>query len=163
MIFKDIKSGYPVYMLDRGKMEAVAGKVVGVSGPRYMQMQGIQQTQIVVDITVETEGVSRQYAIPESLSVTYAGDLVLSTDRDGQKREGAHWTKEQVTDATNGMKFREGVTDWDKYVAFNAGYADFCRVLTDELVLRASHAFYFADEDAPENKVWIYMRCMQQR
>lgn len=88
---------------------------------------------------------------------------ICYTDRDGQKREGAHWTKEQVTDATNGMKFREGVTDWDKYVAFNAGYADFCRVLTDELVLRASHAFYFADEDAPENKVWIYMRCMQQR
>lgn len=82
---------------------------------------------------------------------------------DGLKREGAHWTKEQVMDATNGMKFREGVTDWDRYVAFNAGYADFCRVLTDELVLRASHAFYFADEDAPENKVWIYMRCMQQR
>lgn len=68
MIFKDIKSGYPVYMLDRGKMEAVTGKVVGVSGPRYMQMQGIQQTQIVVDITIETEGVSQQYAIPESLS-----------------------------------------------------------------------------------------------
>lgn len=88
---------------------------------------------------------------------------ICYTDRDGQKREGAHWTKEQVMDATNGMKFREGVTDWDKYVAFNAGYADFCRVLTDELVLRASHAFYFADEDAPEDKVFVYMRCMQQK
>lgn len=87
MIFKDIKSGYPVYILDRGKMEAVTGKVVGVSGPRYMQMQGIQQTQIVVDITIETDGVSQQYAIPESLSVTYSGDLVLSTDREGILRE----------------------------------------------------------------------------
>jgi len=64
MIFKDIKIGYPVYMLDRGKMEAGTGKVVGVSGPRYMQMQGIQQTQIVVDITVETEGVSRHMPSP---------------------------------------------------------------------------------------------------
>lgn len=44
-------------------------------------------TGTVVDITIDAEGQTRTYTIPESSSVTYAGQLVLSTDKDGILRE----------------------------------------------------------------------------
>lgn len=38
---------------------------------------------MVVDVTVEANGKTAAYAIPENLSVTYAGNIVLSTDKQG--------------------------------------------------------------------------------
>lgn len=85
---------------------------------------------------------------------------IYYTDKEGKERHGAHWTLDQIKEATKGMKFAVCVTDWDKYVAFNAAYADFCKVFTAEQVLQAAHAFFFADEDAPEDKVFRYIRAM---
>lgn len=42
---------------------------------------------MVVDVTIEAEGTTRTYSIPEVSGLTYAGTLVLSTDRDGIIRE----------------------------------------------------------------------------
>lgn len=42
---------------------------------------------MLVDVTIETAGRTATYSIPENLSVTYAGNLVLSTDKDGISRE----------------------------------------------------------------------------
>nr|DAH23874.1 MAG TPA: hypothetical protein [Bacteriophage sp.] len=36
---------------------------------------------MVIDVTIESNGKTATYTIPENLSVTYAGDIVLSTDK----------------------------------------------------------------------------------
>ena len=41
------------------------------------------RSEMVVDVTVEANGKTATYAIPENLSVTYAGNIVLSTDKQG--------------------------------------------------------------------------------
>lgn len=90
MLFKDLKVGYQVYVLHKGASIGVGiGKVIAMSPPRFPQTQGNFQTmQMVVDVTVEESGGSKTYTIPDSLSVTYAGnDLVIATERDGILKE----------------------------------------------------------------------------
>lgn len=43
--------------------------------------------QMMRDVTLECQGKRMTYTIPEMLSVTYASDLVLSTDREGLTEE----------------------------------------------------------------------------
>ena len=45
------------------------------------------KTEMVVDVTIEANGKMATYAIPESHSVTYAGHLVLSTEKSGLTSE----------------------------------------------------------------------------
>lgn len=45
------------------------------------------KTEMVVDVTIEANGKMATYAIPESHSVTYAGHLVLSTEKSGLMSE----------------------------------------------------------------------------
>lgn len=91
MLFKDIKTGYPIYFLDKEKTRYYQGKAVSVAVPRYDNNQakafGAQPTGLVVDITIEADGATKTYTIPETASITYAGHLVLSTDKDGILRE----------------------------------------------------------------------------
>lgn len=42
---------------------------------------------MMVDVTIEVEGRTAVYTIPENLVVTYASNIVLSTDREGIARE----------------------------------------------------------------------------
>lgn len=51
---------------------------------------------------------------------TYDVGQMCSTDKDGNTRRGVYWSVAQTEDATRGLDFPEGVTQWDKYVAFNA-------------------------------------------
>ena len=44
-------------------------------------------TEMVVDVTIEANGKMATYAIPENHSVTYAGHLVLSTEKSGLMSE----------------------------------------------------------------------------
>lgn len=85
MLFKDMKQNYPVFILNKEEMTVVEGKVKTVSFPRMDTNRGI--TQMVVDVEIEADGKTATYAIPENLSVTYAGNLVLSTDGEGLLRE----------------------------------------------------------------------------
>lgn len=90
MLFKDIKTGYPVYFLDKNDTTFYQGKVVSVAVPRYDTPQPFSQGQqngLVVDVTIEANGATKTYTIPETASITYAGHLVLSTDKDGILRE----------------------------------------------------------------------------
>lgn len=80
----------------------------------------------------------------------------------GMECNGPHWSRAEVTAATNGLKFHQKVNDWDKYVAFNAMYADLCAEMDDEAIIRAAYLFYFNDKDwQPEEddctKIWDYM------
>lgn len=91
MLFKDIKQGYPIYFLDKENVKYYQGKVVSVAVPRYNNQvgstYGTQPTGLVVDVTIEAEGATKTYTIPETSTITYAGNLVLSTDKDGILRE----------------------------------------------------------------------------
>lgn len=87
-------------------------------------------------------------------------DGISYIDRNGTHKTGAHWTIAEVESATRNYAFGNSVTKYDKFVAFNAFYADTCKVLTDEQILATAHAFFFADEDwgCPDCKIWQYMR-----
>lgn len=72
-------------MLNKQNMTISDSKVISVSFP-HMDMNNkpqLGQSQMVVDVTIESEGKTATYTIPENLSVTYAGDIVLSTDKQG--------------------------------------------------------------------------------
>jgi hypothetical protein len=83
MLFKDIKQNYPVYILDKHEFQITQGKATAVSFPRMEVNQKTGRTEMVVGVTVEVDGKTATYAIPENLSVTFAGNLVLSTDKQG--------------------------------------------------------------------------------
>lgn len=83
------------------------------------------------------------------------------TGKDGQMHHGAHWSKQQVVDATRGMPFPAGVTDCDKYVAFNSYYSDMCKDMDEAAILHGAYQFFFADEDAPDGKIWRYVKAMR--
>lgn len=82
-MFSDLKKGFQVHTLDTNEAPKYAiGKVVAVSEPRYMPpspgnyapMQGR-----VVDLTVEVDGETKTYTVPESQNVAKAMGITLST------------------------------------------------------------------------------------
>lgn len=90
-------------------------------------------------------------------------ELLHYTDKDGVQHKGAHWTLEQILSATSGKSFAKSVTDYDKFVAYNAAYADFCKEFDDEQILCISYLFFFVDEDwNGSTKVWDYMQLSAQ-
>ena len=76
---------------------------------------------------------------------------------------GEYWSLKQVEDATKGMSFPQGTTPCDKWVAFNAFANDLDGVLSDEDIIKAAYAFWFADKDwvGKCGKIWTYM-CSNQ-
>lgn len=68
------------------------------------------------------------------------------TDKAGVKHEGAHWTPEQVESATAQMKFPEGTTKWDKYVAFNIAFSILCKKFDECQIIQIGYMFFFADD-----------------
>lgn len=83
MQFKDIKQNYPIYILDKREFCVTQGKATAVSFPRVEMNQKTGRSEMVVDVTVEANGKTATYSIPENLSITYAGDIVLSTSKQG--------------------------------------------------------------------------------
>lgn len=84
MLFKDVKQNYPIYILNKRDVTIVQGKVTNVSFPHIdtgIPSYKIGASQMVVDVSIEAEGKTATYTIPENLAITYAGDLVLSTDK----------------------------------------------------------------------------------
>ena len=82
MIFRDIKQGYPVYILNKQDLTISQGKVASAGFPRLDTNPMSGKTEMVIDITVnDGSGKTGSYVIPEGLSVTYAGNLVLATEK----------------------------------------------------------------------------------
>lgn len=81
MLFKDIKQNYPVYILNKQDLNLIQGKAVQVPFPRMEMNQKTGKAEMVIDVTIEADGKTATYVIPENLSVTYAGNLILSTDK----------------------------------------------------------------------------------
>ena len=88
MTFKDMKQGYPVYMLHKGdEMRVGTGKVVTATAPRFPQQYSGQALAMVVDVTIEEDGTNKTYTMPADSSVVSAGKTVLSVDREGILRD----------------------------------------------------------------------------
>lgn len=87
MLFKDIKQNYPVYILDKQNIKFTQGKTISVSFPRMENTNPMAMGKSVLDIVIEADGKNATYAIPENVGIVYAGDIVLSTDREGIARE----------------------------------------------------------------------------
>lgn len=88
MQFKDLKPGYSVHILDKTDgLKYTQGKAVNVTAIPYLQNNIGAASQLVVDVTVEVDGKTSTYTIPESLETTYTGNLVLSTGKEGILRE----------------------------------------------------------------------------
>ena len=83
------------------------------------------------------------------------------TDDGGIQRSGPHWTFNEVLSATSGRSFPEGTTDCDKWVAYNVAYSDFCKKFSDGDILDIAYLFFFDDDDAPDGKIWRYMKAMR--
>lgn len=81
--FKDIKQNYPVYILDKQEFCVIPGKATAVSFPRVEMNQKTGKAEMVVDVTIEANGKIATYTIPENHSVTFAGNIVLATDKQG--------------------------------------------------------------------------------
>lgn len=87
MQFKDLKQNYPVYIFDKQNVTYKQGKVTSVSFPHIDNSNPMSMGKTVVDVAIEADGKTATYAIPDSMSVAYAGDMVLSTDKDAIIRE----------------------------------------------------------------------------
>lgn len=88
--FKDIKQNYPVFILDKNELAIKQGKVINVSFPHIdtnMPSYKVGAAQMVVDVTIEADGKSATYTIPESSYITYANNLVLATDKTSLSNE----------------------------------------------------------------------------
>lgn len=98
----------------------------------------------------------------------YDVSQITYTDKEGRKHTGAYWTCEQIEEATKAMSFPAGTTKWDKFVAMNLAYSDFCKKFDDAQILQIGYLFFFADEDWDANgkgsatKVWDYVACKNE-
>lgn len=79
MTFKDLKEQSIIYVLDKNQVTVYNGKVTSIKpGKTNPQMLG----GFILDFTIEYNGITQVFAIPDHLSVTYTGNnLILSVDQ----------------------------------------------------------------------------------
>lgn len=78
MLFRELKSGYPIYIFDREKVEFTQAKVLNVTPPHFDNHYG-SPTEMVVDVTIE--GLQKPYTFKENTDTGYLNNLVVSTDK----------------------------------------------------------------------------------
>lgn len=86
MLIKDLKNGYPIYVLNHETLKAETGKVVSIGDPYFPAQKPGQTPQNlgrVVDVTLLLGEKTQTFTMPETLSVCYAGTLVFSADKEG--------------------------------------------------------------------------------
>ena len=87
MLFKDLHKGNVVYVLNTDELKLSNGKVVNVGVPYFDMPSQVPNMNMnmnasrVVDVTIEINGATNTYKIPENLSVTFANKMLLSTDK----------------------------------------------------------------------------------
>ena len=87
MLFKDLCTNYPVYALKHtgGNVSVIQGKVISISSPRLEPCKTdalkFQTSQMVLDVTIDFEGIQSTYVVPETYSVVYAPNLTLALDK----------------------------------------------------------------------------------
>lgn len=80
MLLKDSQKGYPIFILNRNDITATQGKIIDVSRPHF-DNRNPSNTTMVIDVTVDIDGKQTSFVMPESASIAYTDNLVLSCDR----------------------------------------------------------------------------------
>lgn len=80
MLLKDCQKGYPIFILNRNELTATQGKIVDVSRPHF-DNRNPSSTTMVIDVAVDIDGKQTSFIMPESASIAYTDNLVLSCDR----------------------------------------------------------------------------------
>lgn len=77
LLFKNAKVGQVIHFMDRKTADYYTGKVEQpVSAPHFEP----NNPTLMVDVVVSVDGQCKTFSIPENLSATYAGELILATD-----------------------------------------------------------------------------------
>lgn len=120
MLFKDLKSGYPVFIMHKEPEISISqAKVNGNPTTHWPQNSGINNPmQMMVDVTLEENGITRTYTIPDNLSITYAGNgTVLSTESDGIIRELEAMKNHSEEELSKVQKHKDIISSCDKLLA----------------------------------------------
>lgn len=79
MMFKDLKSGYPIYLFDRASIQYEQAKVMSVQQNFAPSNFG----KMEVNITVQTkDGKQNTYSVVDTEQSAYANTLLLTTSKD---------------------------------------------------------------------------------
>lgn len=79
MMFKELKSGYPIYMFDRASLRYEQAKVMNAQ-PNY---QPTTMGKLETNITVQTkDGKQNTYSVTDSEQTAYAGTLLIASSKD---------------------------------------------------------------------------------
>lgn len=80
MLFKDLKAGNILYILDKGKVSVDKGIVNGITPPHVSTQPGV--IGMFVDVSVSTGGDSHTYVVSDSGVTAYAdnNNVVVTTD-----------------------------------------------------------------------------------
>lgn len=81
--FKDVKQNSNIYILNKNTVEVTAGKVSSASFPKMEYNPQTRQQQMMITFSIEANGKSSTYVIPESATAVTAGDLVIAAEREG--------------------------------------------------------------------------------
>lgn len=81
MTFKELKSGYPVYLLDRTALRYDQGKVMAVGLP-HADMQPGSYGKLLVDVTIQTDGKQNTYSVSDTEQTAYAGSLLITCNKE---------------------------------------------------------------------------------
>lgn len=86
MQFKDVKQGYPVYVIDRKDVTVMVGKITNSPMPHFdNNFPGVRK--MVVDLAIEYDGKTGTYVMEDSAEVGYVGTLVITANRECVTRE----------------------------------------------------------------------------
>lgn len=86
MLFKDLKTNYPVYIFDKAVTSVQEGKVVNTGLPHFDLSQP-SYSRMVTDVTIKVGDITKTYTFKDDSDIGYADNLVISPSRDVILRE----------------------------------------------------------------------------
>ena len=87
MYFKDLKPGYIIYIYKRDDVTVEQAKVTNVSVPHFDSKNYPGSTNMVVDVSVGTEGTTKTYTLKNDTDTGYTDQLIITTDKQNIVRE----------------------------------------------------------------------------
>lgn len=81
MNFKDLKIGQTLFLFDKNTMSVKKSAITHVTSA-HVESQANSLTQLVVDITVNTDGKPVTYVVPDTAVISYCGNTMISSDKD---------------------------------------------------------------------------------
>lgn len=106
IMFRDLKQNQHVYLLRRNDgLHVSEGKVISVSPPHIDTTKICSVNQMLIDVTIEENGKTKMFQIPDNLSVAYCdnNELTILSDRDCFVRE-VESIKSQALDSVDRNK-----------------------------------------------------------